>query len=196
MDITAEKLKRTALNETCRKYGGKMVDFHGWELPIQFEGIIKEHNAVRNSAGILTYRTWARIFVNGPTVSSFYSAPTPTTCARPSTARECIPILPTNMPELVDDIIAFCLSLNRYLVIVNATTSSKDYNWLKSQARKMKVTVRNKSDAYSMAAVQGPNVPKMFETFAPEALNLPRFGIAEKKLFRPGLFYKPHRLHR
>ena len=49
---TATTIRRTALNETMRKYGGRMVDFHGWEMPIQFAGILKEHEAVRKSAGL------------------------------------------------------------------------------------------------------------------------------------------------
>ncbi|MCX5786600.1 MAG: glycine cleavage system aminomethyltransferase GcvT [Elusimicrobia bacterium] len=188
MDITADKLKRTALNETCRKYGGKMVDFHGWELPIQFEGIIKEHNAVRNSAGIFDVSHMGQVFVSGPDSFRLLQRTNANDLRKAVPGKGVYSHLTNEHAGLVDDIIAFCLSINRYLVIVNATTSTKDYNWLKSQARKMNVTIENKSDVYSMVAVQGPNVPKMFETFAPEALELPRFGIVEKKLFGQDCF--------
>lgn len=63
---TAQTLKKTALNETFKKYNAKLVDFHGWELPIQFEGILKEHNAVRNSVGIFDVSHMGQIFFNGP----------------------------------------------------------------------------------------------------------------------------------
>jgi len=188
MNITADKLKRTALNETCRKYGGKMVDFHGWELPIQFEGIVKEHNAVRASAGIFDVSHMGQIFVSGPDSFKLLQRTNANDLRKAVTGKGVYSHLTNEKAGLVDDIIAFCLSLNRYLVIVNATTSTKDYNWLKSQAGKINVTVENKSDAYSMLAVQGPKVPEMFKTFAPEALRLPRFGIAGKKLFGQDCF--------
>jgi len=63
---TATTIRRTALNETMRKYGGKMVDFHGWELPIEFSGILKEHEAVRRSAGIFDVSHMGQVFVTGP----------------------------------------------------------------------------------------------------------------------------------
>ena len=63
---TAAAVRKTALNETMRKAGGKMVDFHGWELPIQFEGILKEHAAVRNSAGLFDVSHMGRFVFRGP----------------------------------------------------------------------------------------------------------------------------------
>src|SRR3989339_1775517 len=176
---TVAAVRKTVLNETCRKCGGKMVDFHGWELPIQFEGIIKEHNAVRSSAGIFDVSHMGQIFVSGPESFRLLQRTNANDLRKAVTGKGVYSHLTNEKAGLVDDIIAFCLSMNRYLVVVNATTSAKDYNWLKSQAGKMNVTIENKSDAYSMLAVQGPKVPEMFMPFAPEAVKLPRFGIVE-----------------
>ncbi len=179
---TATTIRRTALNETMRKYGGKMVDFHGWEMPMQFAGILKEHEAVRKSAGLFDVSHMGQIFVTGADAFKLLQKINTNDLRKATPGKGVYSHVTNPNAGLVDDIIAFCLSADRYLVIVNATTSTKDYEWFKSQAGKMLVKVENKSDDYSMIAVQGPSVPKMFETFAPEALKLPRFGIVEKDI--------------
>ena len=179
---TATTLSRTALNETMRKYGGKMVDFHGWEMPIQFAGILKEHEAVRKSAGLFDVSHMGQVFVTGADAFKLLQKINTNDLRKATPGKGVYSHVTNPNAGLVDDIIAFCLAADRYLVIVNATTSTKDYEWFKSQAGKMLVKIENKSDDYSMIAVQGPNVPKMFETFAPEALKLPRFGIVEKDI--------------
>jgi len=178
-----QTLRRTALNETMRKYGGKMVDFHGWELPIQFSGILKEHDAVRNSAGIFDVSHMGQVFVTGADAFKLLQQTNANDLRKATPGKGVYSHVTNEKAGLVDDIIAFCLAADRYLVIVNATTSTKDYEWFKSRGAKMHVKVENRSDDYSMVAVQGPNVPKMFEQFAPEALKLPRFGIVEKEIF-------------
>mgnify|MGYP003820475493 CR=1 FL=1 len=175
--------RRTALNETMRKYGGKMVDFHGWELPIQFAGILKEHEAVRKSAGIFDVSHMGQVFVTGADAFKLLQMTNANDLRKATPGKGVYSHVPNEKAGLVDDIIAFCLAADRYLVIVNATTSTKDYEWFKTQGTKMHVKVENHSDDYSMVAVQGPNVPKMMELFAPEALKLPRFGIVEKEIF-------------
>lgn len=176
-------IRRTALNETMRKYGGKMVDFHGWELPIEFSGILKEHEAVRKSAGIFDVSHMGQVFVTGADAFKLLQMTNANDLRKATPGKGVYSHVTNEKAGLVDDIIAFCLAADRYLVIVNATTSTKDYEWFKSHATKMHVKVENHSDDYSMLAVQGPNVPKMFEVFAPEALKLPRFGIVEKEIF-------------
>ncbi|MDT8287356.1 MAG: glycine cleavage system aminomethyltransferase GcvT [Elusimicrobiales bacterium] len=178
-----QTLRRTALNETMRKYGGKMVDFHGWELPIQFSGILKEHDAVRNSAGIFDVSHMGQVFVTGADAFKLLQQTNANDLRKATPGKGVYSHVTNEKAGLVDDIIAFCLAADRYLVIVNATTAVKDYEWFKTRGTKMHVKVENKSDEYSMVAVQGPNVPKMFEQFAPEALKLPRFGIVEKEIF-------------
>jgi len=165
-----------------RKYGGKMVDFHGWELPIQFAGILKEHEAVRNSAGIFDVSHMGQVFVTGADAFKLLQKTNANDLRKATPGKGVYSHVTNPNAGLVDAIIAFCLPADRYWVIVNAATSTKDYEWFKDQAGKMLVTIENKSDDYSMIAIQGPSVPKMFETFAPEALKLPRFGIAEKDI--------------
>lgn len=180
---TTATIRRTTLNETMRQAGGKMVDFHGWELPIEFSGILKEHEAVRKSAGIFDVSHMGQVFVTGPDAFNLLQKTNANDLRKATPGQGVYSHVTNEKAGLVDDIIAFCLAPERYLVIVNATTSTKDYEWFKGQAQGMNVKVENKSDDFSMIAIQGPNVPKMFDTFAPEALKLPRFGIVEKDLF-------------
>lgn len=180
---TATAIRRTALNETMRKAGGKMVDFHGWELPIEFSGILKEHEAVRKSAGLFDVSHMGQVFVTGADAFKLLQRINANDLRKATPGKGVYSHVTNENAGLVDDIIAFCLAPDRYLVIVNATTSTKDYEWFKTQGTRMHVKVENHSDNFSMVAVQGPNVPKMFDEFAPEALKLPRFGIVEKNLF-------------
>lgn len=180
--MAEHELRRTVLNEKERNAGGKMVDFHGWELPIEFSGILKEHEAVRKSAGIFDVSHMGQVFVTGPDAFKLLQYVNANDLKKATPGKGVYSHLPNEKGGLVDDIIAFCLSIDRYLVVVNAATADKDFAWIKKQAKGMSVAVENKSDEYSILAVQGPNVPLMMETFAPEALPLPRFGIVEKDI--------------
>ncbi|MCK5582779.1 MAG: glycine cleavage system aminomethyltransferase GcvT [Elusimicrobiales bacterium] len=185
---TAQTLNKTALNEIAKKYNGKLVDFHGWQLPIQFEGILKEHTAVRNSVGIFDVSHMGQIFLNGPDAFKLIQK-TNTNDFRLATIGKGVYSHITNETAgIVDDIIGFCLALNRYIVIVNATTVEKDYAWLKEKALKMNVEVVNRSSEFSMIALQGPKAIDMMEKFAPEANKLLRFGIIEKKILDKDCF--------
>lgn len=176
-------LRRTVLNETERTAGGKMVDFHGWELPIEFSGIVKEHEAVRKSAGIFDVSHMGQVFVTGPDAFKLLQYINANDIKKATKGKGVYSHLINEKGGLVDDIIAFCLEVDKYLVVVNAATADKDFEWIKKQACGMSVAVENKSNDYSILAVQGPNVPFMFEKFAPEALALPRFGIVEKEIY-------------
>ena len=180
--MAEHELRRTVLNETERKAGGKMVDFHGWELPMEFTGIVKEHEAVRKSAGIFDVSHMGQVFVTGPDAFNLLQHLNANDLKKATPGKGVYSHLINEKGGLVDDIIAFCLSMDRYLVVVNAATADKDFAWIKKHSEHMSVTVENKSDEYSILAVQGPNVPLMMETFAPEALPLPRFGIVEKDI--------------
>ncbi|MBU2531040.1 MAG: glycine cleavage system aminomethyltransferase GcvT [Elusimicrobia bacterium] len=185
---TSQTLNKTALNEIAKEHKGKLVDFHGWELPIQFKGILKEHTAVRTSVGIFDVSYMGQIFLNGPDAFKLIQK-TNTNDFRLATIGKGVYSHMTNETAgIVDDIIGFCLALNRYIVIVNATTIEKDYECFKKKALTMNVKVTNRSSEFSMIALQGPNAPAIMEKFATEANNLLRFGIIEKKILDKDCF--------
>lgn len=183
-------LRKTALNETCRKYGGKMVDFHGWELPIQFEGITKEHNTVRNGAGIFDVSHMGQIFVTGPDAAAFLDYVNANDVKKLENNQGCYSHLPNGRKGIVDDVINFCLdkSEGRYLVIVNATTTTKDYEWFMKNSAGFKVKIENKSNDYSMAALQGPKTISIMKKFEPAILKFGRFCIVESSFAGEKIF--------
>lgn len=180
---SSKTLKKTALNEVCRKYGGKMVDFYGWELPMQFEGILREHEAVRNSVGIFDVSHMGRLFAIGADSFKLIQKTNTNDFRKATIGKGLYSHLVNQSGGIVDDVICFCLALNKYLIIVNASTAEKDWAWLKKQGGKMNITVENKSGDFSMIAVQGPNAKNVIKEFNPEAENLLRFGILEAELF-------------
>ncbi|MCX7641244.1 MAG: glycine cleavage system aminomethyltransferase GcvT [Elusimicrobiales bacterium] len=181
-------LKKTYLNDIHKKYGGKLVDFHGWELPVQFEGIIKEHLAVRNSAGIFDVSHMGQIFIEGKDARCFLDYLNSNNVFKLKKGEGIYSHLPNERGGIVDDVINFCLDEERFLVIVNATTTQKDYEWFLKNVKNYNVKIYNKTNEYSMIALQGPNTPKIIQKFAPEILKYPRFGIIEKNMHSKDCF--------
>ncbi len=178
--MTAPKtIKKTPLNEVCRKYGGKMVDFYGWQLPMQFEGILKEHEAVRNSAGIFDVSHMGQIFVTGANAFKLVQKINTNDFRKATIGRGLYSHMLNQEGGIIDDVICFCLALNRYLIITNAATTEKDFEWIKKKADKMNLKVENKSGQFAMVAIQGPNAPQIVKKFKPETENMVRFRILE-----------------
>jgi aminomethyltransferase len=172
-------LRKTHLNEVHKKYGGKLVDFHGWELPVQFEGIIKEHITVRNGVGLFDVSHMGQIFVSGKDARKFLDWVNTNNVFKLKKGEGCYSHLPNERGGVVDDVINFCLDDERFLVIVNATTTEKDYNWFLKNSKNFDVKIENKSNEYSMIAIQGPKSVEVMKKFFPEILKYPRFGIVE-----------------
>ncbi|MBP7796426.1 MAG: glycine cleavage system aminomethyltransferase GcvT [Elusimicrobiales bacterium] len=183
MALNNTTVKRTHLNDVERKYGGKMVDFHGWELPVQFEGIIKEHLTVRNGVGLFDVSHMGQVFVDGPDARKFLDYVNANNVAKLKKGEGVYSHLPNGRGGIVDDVINFCLDEERFLVIVNATTTEKDYNWLLSNSKGFNVKISNKSSDFSMIAIQGPKSVEVMKKFAPEILRYPRFGIVETDIY-------------
>ncbi len=181
--MTSAVLRKTYLNEVCRKYGGKMVDFHGWELPVHFEGIIVEHMTVRNDVGMFDVSHMGQIFVYGKDARRFLDWVNSNNVAKLKKGEGCYSHLPNGRGGVVDDVINFCLDEERFFLVVNATTTLKDYNWFLTQSKGFDVRIENRSDEFSMIAIQGPKSVNVMEKFAPEILKYPRFGIVEKGIY-------------
>ncbi|MCX5783180.1 MAG: glycine cleavage system aminomethyltransferase GcvT, partial [Elusimicrobia bacterium] len=177
-----QTIRKTPLYDSMVKAGGKIVDFHGWALPIQFAGILQEHKAVRTACGIFDVSHMGQVFVTGPDAHKLLQLVNANDIKDIPSKGEYSHVL-NPKGGLVDDVIPFCLSKERFLVVVNATTSVKDFEWVKSQSKGLNVKVENASDRYGMIALQGPTSLDMMNVLCPDALKLPRFCILETKLF-------------
>jgi aminomethyltransferase len=171
-------LNRTPLFERLVQAGGRMVDFHGWEMPVQFAGILAEHHAVRTACGVFDVSHMGQIFISGPDAHRFVAR---VNCNR-MTAEPGKGTYAHILAEdggILDDAITFCLNPERFLAIVNAATAENDFAWFQRWSEGFDVALDNASDRTAMLAVQGPNAPALVGELFPAALALPRFGIAE-----------------
>lgn len=154
-------MAKTYLYNNHIKLGAKMVDFAGWEMPVQYTSIIEEHNNVRNNAGLFDVSHMGEIFISGKDALNFlqYVVPQDLSKLIDKKARYCQ--LTNEKGGIVDDLFIYKLEENYYLLIVNASRLEADYNWLKSNKKEYDVIIDNKSDIYSMVALQGPNASKI-----------------------------------
>ena len=176
------ELKKTPLAPRCEAAGGKMVDFHGWLLPVQFAGILAEHKAVRESAGMFDVSHMGQIFVEGKDAWSFLQFVSCNNIKNGPAEGTYFHIL-TEKGTIIDDAIAFCLSPEQFLVVVNAACVQTDFEWLTQQAKNFEVTVRNESDRWGMLAIQGPQAVEIVNCLVPGVADLPRFHISPLTMF-------------
>ncbi len=176
-------LRRTALYDSHRRLGGRIVDFHGWELPVQYESIIKEHGAVRQRCGLFDVSHMGQIFVSGPKALEFLQKVNTNDISTIGPGKAIYSHLANETGGVVDDVIVSCLAKGRYLVVVNAATMEKDFSWFQKQAKGLDVLLENKSDDYGMIAVQGPTAESLIKLLAPPAADLSRFGALELELY-------------
>jgi len=176
------ELKKTALCAACEKAGGKMVDFHGWLLPVQFDSILAEHKAVRESAGMFDVSHMGQLFVEGKDAWKFLQYIGCNNIKNGAGEGTYFHIL-TEDGTIIDDAISFCLTAEKFLVVVNAACVEEDFNWFEKQSKNFEVSVRNESQAWSMIALQGPKAIEMVACLLPQVENLPRFHIAPISLY-------------
>lgn len=181
--------QKTVLYDEHIKLGAKMVEFGGWEMPVQYSGIIDEHKAVRNSAGLFDVSHMGEVFVSGKDALKFMQKIVPQDISKLLINKAVYCQLPYESGGLVDDLIVYRLKENKYLIIVNASNIDKDYNWFKKNAQGFDVVLDNQSDNYAMLALQGPNAYKIIEKLGiaqneqPEFFNIKEVVLKNIKIF-------------
>jgi aminomethyltransferase len=159
--------KKTSLYETHLKYGGKMVDFAGWLLPIQYEstGVIAEHLAVRQKCGLFDVSHMGEFLLEGQTAcKNLNHLMTNDFTTMPVGRARYSPLCNEN-GGVVDDLIVYKFSDVRYFIVVNAANTEKDYAWLKKHLLPGS-ELTDVSSSYSQIALQGPASRKILETLA------------------------------
>jgi aminomethyltransferase len=160
-------LKRTPLYEEHQKLGAKLVEFGGWEMPVQYTSIVDEHLNVRRAAGIFDISHMGEVFVSGPASSEFLNFLLTNDVTRLAPGQGQYTLMCAESGGVIDDLYLYCLGLGNYLLIVNASRIEADYQWIQEQHRKFPrnqgVFTENKSDSYGAVAVQGPAVPRFID---------------------------------
>lgn len=148
--------KKTPLNQVHRDLGAKMVDFGGWDMPVQYSGIKEEHMAVRQKAGLFDVSHMGEIWVKGP--GAFDYMQKIITCDFTDTKIGEIKYGPICYPDggIVDDMLVYKVEEDAYLLIVNAGNIEKDYDWFTSHVDGEDIQIINESDDYGQVAIQGP----------------------------------------
>ncbi len=165
-----QNLKKTPLNQVEHELGGKMVDFGGWELPVQFSGILEEHAAVREHAGLFDVSHMGELTVKGPEALALLQRATCNDVSKLENGRAQYTGLLYPTAGFVDDILIYQNAPDDFFVVVNASNSDKDYEWLADAAKGMDVEVRNVSADYAQLALQGPEAERLLQPMTDIAL--------------------------
>ena len=123
-------LKKTPLNELHRKMGARMVDFGGWDMPVQYTGVIEEHLAARTTAGLFDVSHMGEIEITGPKALDLVNLLTPNDATKLLPGRVQYSALTTPEGTFVDDILVYCRGVGDYLLVVNASNADKDFAWV------------------------------------------------------------------
>src|SRR5215218_7171953 len=169
-----QTLLRTPLFERHVALGARLVPFAGWEMPVQYEGVISEHRAVRTDAGAFDVSHMGEFFVEGAGARAFLQSVLSNDLDRIGEGKAQYTLLTNEQGGIVDDLIAYELSPERFLLIVNAANREPDLAWLEEHAPDGDVELRDVSDEYALIAVQGPRALERLDV--PEA---PAFTFAD-----------------
>ncbi len=179
MEAIEEETKKTPLYSEHLKLGAKMTPFGGWDMPVQYEGIIKEHNATRNYAGLFDVSHMGEFYIKGKDSLEFLQSVLPQNLENLTRGQAIYCQLPNQKGGLVDDLIVYfakgIIEDIDYLIVVNASRIKEDFDFMTSQAQNFDVEVINKSDDFSMLALQGPNSKYIIEKMGIEQNIQPKF---------------------
>jgi aminomethyltransferase len=156
LSAPAITLRKTPLNDMHRRLGAKMVDFGGWDMPVEYSGLIAEHMAVRTGVGLFDVSHMGDIQLRGPGSLDAVQHISMNDASRLQTGQAQYSALLYPQGTFVDDVIVHKFSDNDYLLVINAGTREKDYNWVRSQSSRFDCHVNDYSDYYTQLAIQGP----------------------------------------
>jgi aminomethyltransferase len=165
---TAPIVRKTALNAVHRQMGAKMVEFNGWDMPVEYPasigcGIIKEHMAVRTGAGIFDVSHMGDIRLAGPQALNAVQHISMNDASRLAVGQAQYSGLLYPQGTFVDDVIVHRLGEQEYLLVINAGTREKDFNWVRENTRQFNCVVENLSDEFTQIAIQGPRAVDLLQ---------------------------------
>ena len=176
-----DEIKRTALFSKHEEFGAKSVTFAGFEMPLQYEGIIKEHLAVRSTAGIFDVSHMGEFIVKGKNAENFLNYITINDVSRLDTNQAQYSAMCYEDGGIIDDLLIYRYS-EYYMLVVNAANVEKDFDWLNEHLFD-EVTLENRSDEISLIALQGPKSREILSIISESDINdLPFYHFIEGRV--------------
>ncbi len=172
-------LKKTALFEEHKKLGGRLIDFGGWELPVQYSGVSDEHLACRTAAGLFDVSHMGEVLVEGGDAERFLYHLVSNDVSKIAIGMAQYSVLCQPDGGIIDDLIVYRRAEEKYLVCVNASNTEKDFAWMKKihESERFACKLQNVSSDWSQIAIQGPKVEAIVQT-------LTRTKLSDIKGFR------------
>lgn len=164
-------MKQTPLYEIHKSAGAKIIPFAGFLMPVEYSGIIDEHLTVRNALGIFDVSHMGEIWVTGQNAFHFLQKVTTNDVGKLYDGRIQYSCFPNGRGGIVDDLLVYRMNPEKYLLVVNAANTQKDWEWLVSQNKEGAI-LENSSDAISQLAIQGPDAIKTLQPLTKENLSV------------------------
>jgi aminomethyltransferase len=174
-------LKRTPLYDVHRALGAKLIDFGGWEMPVQYTGILEEHRAVRERVGIFDVSHMGELEITGSDALAAVQRLTPNDAGKLADGQIQYSSFLTDAGTFVDDLLVYRRAPDAYLLVVNASNREKDFAWARERAGS--ASVEDRSDDYALIAVQGPLSEKLLAARTdPDPSDLPYYSFRESRV--------------
>jgi aminomethyltransferase len=178
VEATTPTIRKTALNSVHRQMGAKMVEFNGWNMPVEYPsvgGIMAEHNAVRTGVGIFDVSHMGDIRLAGPQALAAVQHVSMNDAARLAVGQAQYSALLYPEGTFVDDVIVHRLGEDEYLLVINAGTREKDFNWVRDNTRSFDCKVEHLSDDFTQIAIQGPKGVSLLQKLTDADLSAVKF---------------------
>lgn len=174
-------MKNTALTHIHESLGAKIIPFAGYNMPVSYEGINIEHETVRKAVGVFDVSHMGEFFLSGENALALIQKITSNDAAKLTPGKAQYSCMPNNDGGIVDDLIIYMISENEYMLVVNASNIEKDWNWIAAH-NDLKVTMTNRSDDWSLLAIQGPKAVEAMQSLTSvdlSSIQFYTFQIAE-----------------
>ncbi|MFH1588578.1 MAG: glycine cleavage system aminomethyltransferase GcvT [Candidatus Diapherotrites archaeon] len=165
--------KQTALFEEHKKLNATIVDFGGWDMPVQYTSIIEEHNTTRNSVGLFDISHMGELFVSGKQATELLQKALSRDVIKPKKGKMVLAVICNEQGGILDDLTAYKFSEEKFMVVVNASNELKDFNWLKKikEENGFDAEVKNASSEFSKLDLQGPKSQELLQKIVDFDLN-------------------------
>ncbi len=168
-------MKTTAFNSIHKELNGKMVEFAGYEMPIEYSGIKDEHMTVREGVGVFDVSHMGEFWVKGPKALSLVAKITSNDPRILTPGQAQYSCFPNGKGGIVDDLLVYCYEPEKYMLVVNAANIEKDWNWVVLQNEGIGAEIENASDAISQLAIQGPKATEVLQKLTDVDLSAIKF---------------------